>query len=465
VAFSPDGERLVATHWDHRVSVWDLARERLAGVLVPLERGEWLAYAPSLHYRGTPAAGARARLIVGGVAFPLTCFAAILEREDALSASLAGAGLEAARVPLPPTLLVGAPVEALATTSEREVRIQAQAMDVLAGIERIEVVQDGARIAPEQVAAALVLESEGRLARLDLSLPIAAGRDETAVVLQAVNTRGISSRTESRRFRYEPPKRELFVLALGVADYEEDALDLRYPVRDVDDLVARLRAQAGTLYQAVHVERRVDREVTSASALRLRDEFLLRADPDDTIVVFVAGHGVRSASGEYWFLTSSATPSEPYTGIDRRVLESLVTWEKLHALRRVLLIDTCHAGAAFEGTRGVGVVAFRQHEVDAALEGSSGLYILAATSDDDFAREQEGNGIFTRALLDGLEGAADQGGFGDKDGWVGASELMQYARYAVLEKSAGRQVPTFPRVEGGENFPLARVRVADPAGR
>lgn len=56
-----------------------------------------------------------------------------------------------------------------------------------------------------------------------------------------------------------------------------------------------------------------------------------------------------------------------------------------------------------------------------------------------------------------LAGAADQGSFGDKDGYVGASELMQFARYAVLEKSAGHQVPTFPRIEGGENFPLARA--------
>ncbi len=233
-------------------------------------------------------------------------------------------------------------------------------------------------------------------------------------------------------------------------------------MRDADDLVARMRTQEGVLYHAVHVERRVDREVTAAEALRLRDEFLLRARPEDTLVVFAAGHGIRSAANEYWFLTSNATQAKPYSGINRATLESLVTWDKLHASRRVLLIDTCHAGTAFEGARGErGIAAFRQEEVDAALERSSGLYIFAATSDDAFAREQEGNGIFTRAILDGLSGAADEGSFGDKDGYVGVSELMQFARYAVLEKSAGRQVPTFPRVEGGENFPLARARVPE----
>ncbi len=466
VALSPDGNLLAAAVQDHRVLVWDLTSGTLLGTLVPGERGESLAFTPSLHYHGTPGAIARARLIIGGVAFPLTCFASILERKDAVQASLAGEALEAARVPLPPTLLISVPAEAEASTSEREVRIQAQAVDALAGIERIDVVQDGERFAPDKLAASLVRENEDRLVRLDLRLPIPAGRTETTIVLQAVNTRGILSRQESRRVRYEPPKRELYVLALGVADYDDDALDLRYPVRDVDDLIARLRAQAGELYHQVHVERRVDREVTNAEALRLRDEFLLQARPDDTIVVFTAGHGVRSASNEYWFLTSSATPAKPYSGINRTTLESLVTWDKLHAARRVLLIDTCHAGKAFEGTRGErGLAAFRQDEVDAALERSSGLYIFAATSDDAFAREQEGNGIFTRAILDGLAGAADEGGYGDRDGYVGVSELMQFARLAVFEKSAGRQVPTFPKIEGGENFPLARVRAAERAGK
>jgi uncharacterized caspase-like protein len=306
------------------------------------------------------------------------------------------------------------------------------------------------------LARATELEDNERLARLDLRLPIPAGASETRITLQAVSARGIKSRPASFVVRYEPPKRELYVLALGVADYADDELDLACPVQDVDGLVERFQRQE-ELFHTVHVERRVDREVTNAEVLRLRDEFLLQAKPDDTLLVFVAGHGVRTDTGEYWFLTSDATPQRPYSGIKRADLESLVTWDKLHATRRVLLLDTCHSGAAF-GTRGERGLAFQQSEVDTLLERSSGLYILAATSDDGFAREQQGNGLFTKALLDGLDGAADTGDFGDKDGTVGIDELMHFARYAVLERSEGRQKPTFPKVEGGENFPLARAR-------
>ena len=65
-----------------------------------------------------------------------------------------------------------------------------------------------------------------------------------------------------------------------------------------------------------------------------------------------------------------------------------------------------------------------------------------------------GNGLFTRCLLEGLDGAADANG----DGRVRIEELRVFATAAVHERSAGRQRPTAPRIEGGEDFPLARKR-------
>lgn len=153
------------------------------------------------------------------------------------------------------------------------------------------------------------------------------------------------------------------------------------------------------------------------------------------------------------FLTPSTSPDDPYDGIEPQVLESLVTWDRLHADRRILLLDTCHSGEAFgEGKRGVALVSFDQREVDEAA--GSGLVIIAASSEAGFAQEREGNGLFTRALLEGLDGAADS----DRDGFVGIDELKVYATTAVHERSGGRQRPTAPRIEGGENFPLTRVK-------
>ena len=95
---------------------------------------------------------------------------------------------------------------------------------------------------------------------------------------------------------------------------------------------------------------------------------------------------------------------------------------------------------------------FAQAEVDEAL--GTGLYIVAASSEKGFAQEMGGNGLFTAAILEGLDGAADTNG----DGLVGIDELKNYAATTVHQRSDGQQRPTFPLTEGGESFSLSRVR-------
>ena len=44
-----------------------------------------------------------------------------------------------------------------------------------------------------------------------------------------------------------------------------------------------------------------------------------------------------------------------------------------------------------------------------------GIYILAATCDDQFAREQQGHGYFTAAVLQALGGDADRAPYGNEN--------------------------------------------------
>jgi len=446
--------RLWSGSFDGSLRIWDPVRGALLATRITFDQGDWLSVAPSGHYIGTPRAADLTRVIVRsgltGAAFPLSSYRTILESREKVADSLAGQRVHKPRLPSPPELDLDSPRSGL--TRERSIVVDATASD-RAGIEELSVWQDGAQVAAEVVEAALERDPSGRSARLLLELPISESRKDTHVRVRATNRRGILSRMHTARVVYEAAERDLYLLAMGVADYEEDDLDLAYPRKDVDDLVRRFQEEQGRLYTQVHVRRLVDGEVTPGKLRRAREEFLLRAEPEDTILVFAAGHGVRSDSGEYYFLTPRTTPDDPYEGIERQVLESLVTWDRLHADRRILLVDTCHSGEAFgEGKRGVALDSFDQREVDEAA--GTGLYIIAASSEAGFAQEMEGNGLFTRALLEGLDGAADA----DGDGLVGIDELKIYATTAVHERSAGRQRPTAPRIEGGEDFPLARAR-------
>ncbi len=448
--FSPDGTRILTQARDGSTRIWSGADGRLLATRIEYDDG-WLMFEPSGHFMSGGMGAERAQMVVGGRRYPLSSYAAHYESPEKVAESLAGKVVRApAFVPQAPELRVAAPLDPL--VPERTFRLEVLIEDAY-GIASVSLVQDGRELDAAWVAR--YLQKSGKTARLSCDLSLPSGANETTVKVRATNVRKILSAPRTVFARWEPPERELYVLALGVADYRDDSLDLKYPTQDVDDLCARLQTEQGGYYERVHTHRLVNEEVTPGNLRKAREEFLLRAKPDDTIVVFAAGHGVRSASGEYYFLTSSTTPASPYDGVERQALESLVTWDRLHARRRVLLLDTCHSGAAFgDDKRGVSADAFDQQTVNDAA--GTGLYIIAASSEQGFAQEMGGNGLFTRCLINGLDGGADA----NRDGLVGIDELKTYVTAAVHEKSAGRQRPTAPRIEGGEDFPLARRRAS-----
>lgn len=457
LAFDAQGDRLYSVADDLTLRVFDVDEAELLLTHVQYRENDFIRFTPEGYYVGTEGAADTARIVVEsrlerGV-WPLSSYAAILNDPEKVAAKLRG---ERVRVPVLPQ---GPAVDVLSPTTgdvtSRNLRLELTAAD-RTGIEKITVLQDGSPLSDARLAAALFANPSNTQASLSFELEISEGRTDTEIVVRAENRRGIRSVPQRIRVVYQPPANDLYLLAMGVADYEDDTLDLAYPVKDADDLIARFESEAGGIYREVHVRRLADDEVTGSNLRRARETFLHQAKAADTIIVFAAGHGVRSDTGEYYYLTPGATAADPYDGIERTQLESLVTWDRLLAKRRLLLIDTCHSGEAYgEATRGsMMTAAFEQDEVDLAI--GEGLYIFAASSEAGLARERDGNGLFTRALIDGLDGAADDGG--DGNGLVDVVELMSYASKRVMDDSDNRQRPTTPRVEGGDPFGLARKR-------
>jgi len=97
------------------------------------------------------------------------------------------------------------------------------------------------------------------------------------VRVEAVGKRGVSSRPHRLTLHYDPPQRELYLLAIGVGDYADDRFDLSLVKKDVETISATSEAQKGIFYKDVHVTRLVDGEVSNGALLRARDEFLPRA--------------------------------------------------------------------------------------------------------------------------------------------------------------------------------------------
>ena len=112
-------------------------------------------------------------------------------------------------------------------------------------------------------------------------------------------------------------------------------------------------------------------------------------DEAEIALFYFAGHGHVEAAGGY------LCGSDASRGDDGLALSELITLAHgSRAQNKVLILDSCHAGAAGE------------HPRSSLSELSEGMTILTASTSEQYASEESGAGVFTTLLVDAMNGAA-----------------------------------------------------------
>lgn len=191
---------------------------------------------------------------------------------------------------------------------------------------------------------------------------------------------------------------------------------LRCPLNDVDGLSELLASQDyGSFARPTVLKNLPHNEV-----LKHVHRVLLRAGPDDLVLIYYSGHGKLNQAGRL-HLTTVDTELEfldtTSIAVDRiRELIEISPSKKI-----VLILDCCYSGRVRD--------AFLKSGVDDQLQrvqAGRGVYILTASTAIQAAQEKEGDrySYFTRNILDGIRGGrADR----DNDGLVSVRELYEYA--------------------------------------
>jgi len=185
-------------------------------------------------------------------------------------------------------------------------------------------------------------------------------------------------------------------------------------------------------------EQATRQEVVSAIAVDLPK----KASPDDTVVVYFAGHGApvidqanRSSDGFEKYLI-------PHDGQIEGLRATAIMMDRiqeyfgyLSASKVLFFLDACYSGSgggrSFElpgfSTRG----SLSEEFLDSL--GSEGRVVVSACGPNEVSLERSelGHGLFTHHLTEGLRGAADSTG----DGLVSIDELYAYV-YEKVESSA-----------------------------
>lgn len=482
VAWTSDGRFLISTGMDGGVRLWHADSYELAATLVSVSDADYVIAAADGSYTATRGGLAGVVFRIDGLAVPFDQFDLSLNRPDRLLDSLGYAyhdlidvlalaherraqrmgvqppewGAEL-RLPLLKRLSPTPPL----VSADAECVVRVQAVATQATLSRLLVY---ANDVPWPDRHGLDLDPAARVVERDLSIPLGSGANRIEIsALDVDGTESLRQVIQTRRGTDVPGR--LFILAVGVSCYGEAALSLRYAAKDAQDL-----AQALGRYQKhfsqVLTRLLIDRGATREALLASR-AFLQETQVNDQVVFFLAGHGALF-DGAYCFLPHDFDSTQPVaTGVSYDYIEALL--DGIAARRRLVLMDTCHAGeedlvvpqhSGPAQPPGADVRAYRhigpqrrQRDApaagvtDRALEGlfadlrrSAGAFVIAASGAAEYAVEspQLSNGVFTHSVLEALQDNADHP---ERGGLLPVSDLHRHVSRQVVQLTGGRQRP------------------------
>jgi uncharacterized caspase-like protein len=220
----------------------------------------------------------------------------------------------------------------------------------------------------------------------------------------------------------------LILVAVGVDAYADASLNLRFAVADARTVAEGMRGGGARLFRETRVTLLTDRDATRDNILRALAEAAEVAAPEDTFVLYIAGHGIRTEPDRrFLFLpheadVSGGMESLRRTGLDEDTLVAALA--RVRARDGFLFVDTCHAG---------------QVTIDS----------LAAIGNE--------TGVFAFAVLEAIRGRAAR----DADGYVSALAVGEYVTRRVPALAAERrhrQDAVFRTAQRDlRSFPLVRV--------
>jgi outer membrane protein assembly factor BamD (BamD/ComL family) len=226
-----------------------------------------------------------------------------------------------------------------------------------------------------------------------------------------------------------------FALIIGNTDYTDPGLaQLTAPGKDAEGFARVLQDPDCCGFDEV----KTSLNQVSSSVLEAIDEFFYQRRPDDLLILYFSGHGIRDEFGSLYLAFKNTIRSRlRSTAIKADYIREAM--DQSRSKRQVLILDCCNSGAFPQGTKaevGSSMGMMR------ALQGY-GRYVLTASDATQFAWEGEKiigateNSLFTHYLVKGLEGEADS----DGDGRITVDELYDYA-FDEISKVTPNQTPT-----------------------
>lgn len=207
----------------------------------------------------------------------------------------------------------------------------------------------------------------------------------------------------------------IYVVSVGVANYQHIP-DLRYTENDVTSFNKVLKRHTKMVYSLLGYQ------ATHENVLNTLNTVFGQANASDAVILFFSGHGYPGGFCCYDMSKNSYQGGLSYKELQR-------VFKSCNAGRKMVFADACFSG---------GLRTKKATAPSTSIRNGDVLFFLSSRTNEMSQEIPNGpNGQFTRFLVRGLGGGADQ----NRDQIISAKELYSFVHKAVGVATYQKQHP------------------------
>jgi WD40 repeat protein len=479
VAFDSTGRLLVSGSTDQTVRLWNATSGELLVTLFATPDDAWVMWTPQGYFAASPAGeklvgwqfnqgrDRSAKFLTADAARAVLFRPRIVERAITLGSAKAAA--EEARKADGTKATAGLDVTSLQTSDLPQFSIRSPKADARTTDKRVRIEVALPAAAPQQSTYEIYVNNvkqemaklnrrpfqDGDLRGYSLDVPLVGGENLVTVIgLNGLLRTERSVTVHRDGVGAIEQRKTLYVVAIGINHYPnlapcfpDGTCELRQAVNDAETFIKTVTEHMvgpGKGHDAIEAKLVVGprpsdpppagkHEKATRTSIRDALQLFAKATENDTVMLFVAGHGALDSGGSYYFL-----PSEAEYASDQTMKGStVVTWSTLADAvanangLRFMFVDTCRSQAAYNPE-------LVNNASTAKVEVFTSAGSLQAAVEDDAISQ----GYFTDAWKRGLQGGADPE---PKQRKVLVNDLGHFIEREVSRATRGQQVPHHPR--------------------
>ena len=463
--FSPDGRMMYSGSNDGTARLWDVETGNEIARFVGFNNGEWVVVTPEGYFNASSNGAKYLNVRMGNDVYSIDNFYERFYNPTYVASALHGRKQEVSSdlrkgFSPPPLVKIVSSAPKTELTSDA-VTVTISAKDQGGGIDEIRLFQNGKLISGDQRGMKPV-GSAGQEITRSYTISLLPGQNVLRVV--ALNRERTESNPDEITVdcKTAQASSDLYVFVVGINTYKNGTYNLNYGRTDAEAFLSTVLQRSKSIFRRAVPYHLYDGQADRPAMESTFRAIAAAAKPQDAFVFYYAGHGVMSegnetAPSDFYLIPADVTklygddPLLAAKAVSAAELKTLCT--SIKAQKQLIVLDACQSGGAVESFASRGAT---QERAIIQLARSAGTVLLASTGTQQYATEfaSLSHGVFTYALLQGLNGEADGGN--PKDGKITVKELEAYLNDRVPEltkkyRGTAQYPNSFAR---GQDFPL-----------